>query len=57
MDPWTCVYNINDYFTMNNPQAAIPYIAALKGWIDKGGFKPANFNEEDYNNWISWARL
>lgn len=57
MDPVACLKVIREHFSMNQPHEAIPYIAALKGWIDSGGFKPSNHDEEEFNIWCEWAGL
>lgn len=57
MDPNACWKAIKEHFSLNQPHEAVPYIAALKGWINNGGFKPTDFDPEEYSCWIEWAQV
>lgn len=57
MDPNECMKVIKKHFRLYQPHEAKPYIAALKGWIDSGGFKPSNFDEKEFKIWCRLAGL
>lgn len=57
MDPNACWCRINSILNSGEDiEDAVPHIVALAGWLDMGGFKPRDFNEELFDSMCGWVK-
>lgn len=53
MDPTACWREIISH---RNIEDAAPYVVALAGWLDYGGFEPQGFDPHRFNHMIEQIR-